>query len=323
MNNTMLSILTATILLLLSSVSSADQFDELPVEVLKPQIRTLPASAVKYKIVLKNLEPYLVNTIIVTEPEAKAMEQAKAKALAKSQAKTKSKPKSKPAEATDAPQFATVHSFFDRHLLGATGTKIFVDGLHTPEHNQYMFISQDKTFLHPLTGENLGTTYTVLGTGRLLTARQNSLATMEITNAKQPIEPGAILIAKTELNLPEVIEGKIYQGNSAGFILANVEGVWDVGKYNSVIISMGAREGLQVGDVLSIYRADKEDILSNIKGYLDADQQSAQLILPEDAPLTLQGELMVYKTFEKLSLAVVVKAEIPITIHDIVKKAEG
>ena len=73
-----------------------------------------------------------------------------------------------------------------------------------------------------------------------------------------------------------------------------------------VVINRGEREGLQVGNVLAIYKRGGE-VRDRVKGGV--------VKLPDEQG----GLLMVFRTFEKLSLGLVLEAERPLTTKDIVK----
>ena len=73
-----------------------------------------------------------------------------------------------------------------------------------------------------------------------------------------------------------------------------------------VAINRGAREGLEVGNVLAIYKRGEtvKDPVSN-----------EMIVLPKERA----GLLMVFRPFEKMSYGLVLEADRPLEINDIVE----
>jgi len=91
-----------------------------------------------------------------------------------------------------------------------------------------------------------------------------------------------------------------------GEIISVFGGVTQVGTYDVVVLNRGEREGLQVGNVLAIYK----------RGALVRDRIANETIrLPSER----SGLLMVFRTFEKLSYGLVLAAEKPLAINDEVR----
>ena len=73
-----------------------------------------------------------------------------------------------------------------------------------------------------------------------------------------------------------------------------------------MVINRGQREGLAVGNVLAVYKksqATRDRIANSV------------VLLPEEKA----GLMMVFRTFEKLSLGLVMEAEFPISTLDVVR----
>jgi hypothetical protein len=88
-----------------------------------------------------------------------------------------------------------------------------------------------------------------------------------------------------------------------GTIIAVEGGVTQVGKYNVVMINRGDREGLKEGNVLAIYK----------KGEIVVDRVTGgKVSLPDERA----GLLMVFRTFKKMSFALVLEADRPLIVGD-------
>ena len=83
-------------------------------------------------------------------------------------------------------------------------------------------------------------------------------------------------------------------------------GVSQVGQYDVVVINRGDREGLEVGNVMAIYK----------RGSLARDRIANEVIrLPSERA----GLLMVFRTFEKLAYGLVLMTERPLAVSDEVR----
>jgi hypothetical protein len=89
-----------------------------------------------------------------------------------------------------------------------------------------------------------------------------------------------------------------------GFILANLDpDVTQITQYSSVVINLGAQEGLEPGHVLAIYGKDREV----------EDQVSGGTI---KIPGERSGLVMVYRVYDLVSYALVMQAERAIRLQD-------
>ena len=83
-------------------------------------------------------------------------------------------------------------------------------------------------------------------------------------------------------------------------------GVTQAGQFDVVVLNVGAREGVDVGNVFAIYK----------RGALAKDRIARQTIrLPSERA----GLLMLYRVFEKLSYGIVLETERPLAVNDEVK----
>jgi len=92
----------------------------------------------------------------------------------------------------------------------------------------------------------------------------------------------------------------------AGQIISVFSGVTQVGQFDVVVLNLGAREGMDVGILIAIYK----------RGALAKDRVAKQTIrLPSERA----GLLMVCRVFERLSYGVVLETERPLAVNDEVK----
>jgi hypothetical protein len=179
-------------------------------------------------------------------------------------------------------------------------------------------VRNKNTYKHPDTGEILGTEFTTIGTAKLVEQGKNHTK-MEVIDSICSVERDDKIIPRIELNLPEFLHGTIPSKKMKGYILDVEDGLLDMGKYYSVIVSLGARDGLQQGHVLKILRVDYRKNLLVDRNYKKKREHKKPGV---DFLSTKYGELVIYKVFDKVSLGIVVDAKYPITVLDVVESGE-
>ncbi|MCJ8268761.1 MAG: hypothetical protein MJK04_05080, partial [Psychrosphaera sp.] len=94
-----------------------------------------------------------------------------------------------------------------------------------------------------------------------------------------------------------------------------------VGQYQIVVLNRGARDGLEIGHVLSIYQTGdtvKDVVLAGTfeEDYFNTktnkEDKHATVTLPDE----FAGVAMVFKMFEKVSYAIIMKATRAIHVSD-------
>lgn len=94
-----------------------------------------------------------------------------------------------------------------------------------------------------------------------------------------------------------------------GRIISVVDGVSRIGQLQPVAINLGTRNGVEVGHVFAAYRAG--DVVRNDVTELRGDTVQ----LPDERT----GILMVFRTFERMSYALVMEASGPLKVQDVVR----
>ncbi|MEJ2755247.1 MAG: peptidoglycan-binding protein, partial [Gammaproteobacteria bacterium] len=82
--------------------------------------------------------------------------------------------------------------------------------------------------------------------------------------------------------------------------------VRNVSQYNVVVLNRGERDSVAVGDVLAIFR----------KGERVRDRFTSELL---QLPSERAGLLIIFRTFEKVSFGLVLKAQKTLKVFDVVK----
>jgi hypothetical protein len=194
----------------------------------------------------------------------------------------------------------------DRVMVGP-GNVAYVTGID-PKVKMWQVFRPLKPVIDPESGELLGHEAFFLGNAQLL--RDGEPATMEIVSAKQEIGTGDRLVPVVKPDVfsyaphaPEQdIQGRIvtiYSGVNVG----------ETGRNYIVTINRGKRDGIDIGHVLAIYRHGRDVV------YGAPNEPKEYYRLPEER----YGLLFVFRTFERMSYALVMDSSRPVVPNDIVR----
>ncbi|HYH40994.1 MAG TPA: LysM domain-containing protein [Burkholderiales bacterium] len=230
----------------------------------------------------------------------------------------------------------------DRVALGP-GAVAYVRGVANTQETRWQLFRRGDPLIDPDTKQLLGYIAVYLGEAEL--RRRGELSTIEITKAVQEVYRGDRLV-------PTPPDPPIFayvphapQNQVQGRIVSTYGGLWETGPLAIVTLSRGKRDGLEVGHVLALYRdqrsaryADRTEPLFGRQGpsgddkripYYPADLpargsplfKSAPPVREEDfaqLPAERYGLLMVFRTFERASFALVMQASRPVSVADII-----
>jgi len=191
------------------------------------------------------------------------------------------------------------------HLIAGAGDRLYVRGITGPESLSYTVYRDGNAYTSPETGEILGYEAKYIADATL--QQEGDPATFSIIKANSEIRIGDRLMnnmAEQEISLnyfPRPPKNSI-KGN----IIRVMSGVTQIGKNDVVVIDKGIKDGLLPGHELEIYHKGRitGDAYSGIK--------NATVKLPDD----LAGVLMVFRPFERVSYALVMKANQAIHVLD-------
>lgn len=193
-------------------------------------------------------------------------------------------------------------------VVSGAGNKIYVKGKLPGNETGFGLFRQAKEFRDPKTKELLGVNADEIATATLIT-NQGDVSTLRLIGTTQEVRNGDRVLATENRDITANFE----LGSPKTIINAEIldvpRGVTQVGRTDSVIINKGAKDGLEVGNVLSIYRKG-ETVRDQVKG--------GQVKLPDEEA----GLLMVFKTYDKLSYGIILSANKPLSVGDKLKNPE-
>ncbi|MBV1905495.1 MAG: LysM peptidoglycan-binding domain-containing protein [Pseudomonadales bacterium] len=191
----------------------------------------------------------------------------------------------------------------ERLILGA-GDSLYVRG-ELPSSSAYNFVRSGPIYIDPDTQEILGQEATYVGLGRV-TSKEGDISTFHVSSTRVEVQIGDRVLPTEERRVETTFYPSAPGTKIDGQLISVFSGVTQIGQYDVVVINRGVREGLEVGNVLAIFKlgAQARDRIAN---------EIIQL------PSERAGLLMVFRVFEKMSYGLVMAAETPLRVNDLVK----
>ncbi|MGR8920727.1 MAG: LysM peptidoglycan-binding domain-containing protein [Gammaproteobacteria bacterium] len=244
----------------------------------------------------------------------------------------------------------------DEHLTFGSGNRVYVRALGEPETAKFSIFREGEAYVDPDSQAILGYEAEHVGDG--LAERFGDPATVYIIKANKEIMKGDRLLPEEGDQIPAFYP-HAPSGAVDGKIISVFDGVSQIGQHQVVVLNRGVADGLEPGHVLAIYQEGEiiDDVIGSDIEYrkkLD-DQLRAEREHPSMVARTMEGianefraadralrefvgtpieggssvrvqlpeeragELMVFRTFDKVSYALVMNTQRPIHVMDYVR----
>ncbi|NOQ13589.1 MAG: LysM peptidoglycan-binding domain-containing protein [Methyloprofundus sp.] len=200
--------------------------------------------------------------------------------------------------------------FSGEHIVAGAGNEIFVRSILKPEYLAYTTYRPGITYTDPETNEILGYEAQYIADNVILNL--GDPATLRITNTKREVRRGDRLMPTSEenavMNFFPTPPTELIQGS----IISVLNGVQEIGQYDIIVLSKGNVDGVKAGHILSIMQNGK--LISD-----PFHKNKNELVkLPDQEA----GIALVFRTFERVSYALVMYANKNIRILDKVRTPE-
>ncbi len=192
-----------------------------------------------------------------------------------------------------------------QHVIVGAGDRAYARGTFDAQYSNYGVYRKGQAFNDPVTKELLGTYAQGIGTVSVIKTT-GDIATLDIIRTYEEVRPGDNLLPSEDRSVDSVFFPSSPDVDIEAQIIAVEGGVTQVGKFNVVMINRGEREGLQIGNVLAIYKTG-EVVADRVKG--------GKVALPDERA----GLLMVFRTFEKMSFGLVLETDRALAVKDKVR----
>lgn len=244
---------------------------ELQTSRLSPQMRGSPINALPIPTIsAKSIEPFLVRPLVVD-----------------------------PSQVARAP---VIVANTDKRVVVSAGDTAYVTGLDAQKGPRWQVYRQGRVFQDPDSKEVLGFEAVYLGDADV--TGFGEVSTIHIARAQQEISTGDRLALAPPMQSSAYIPRAPARSVRGRVIAGADNAVSEMGTYSVIILNRGARDGLEVGHVLGLYRSEGTLPLGD----------SRVVQLPEQR----YGLALVFRVFEKMSYGLVMTSRRPVNVLDTV-----
>jgi hypothetical protein len=201
----------------------------------------------------------------------------------------------------------------DDHQIAGTGHDLYVKKLAAESGARYSVMHIDEPLHDPQSGRKLG--YVAIYTGTAQVTRSGEVTKVTLTDAARETLQGDVLIAEDSSPNSDFAPHGPAQAID-GRIIAVEDNVLLAGQYDVVALNRGASDGLDRGSVLTIDMAGEK--VDDHCAKLDGESScwiSHGLQLPDEHT----GTLLVFKTYERMSYALILSDTLPVNVGDKVR----
>lgn len=193
------------------------------------------------------------------------------------------------------------------HLMSGTGDKVYARGLTGDvADDSYNIVRSGQVYRDPADPKHiLG--YEALDIADADVTAAGDPSTLLITRAKREVLKGDRLLPPLDEELDQYFTPQAPATDVSGQIISVLDGVSRIGRLQTVVINRGKNDGLEVGNVLAVYRTG-----DTIRDTVGAGKGEVKL------PNERAGTLMLVRLFDNISYALVMEATRDLRILDTV-----
>jgi hypothetical protein len=188
------------------------------------------------------------------------------------------------------------------NLVIGSGDEVYLRGEWGDSISRYDIFRPGTSYTDPVSKESLGLEAVHLGTVSLVADAGEGIRTGIIRNNVRELKAGDRLLLRESENLQHTFYPVNPDSEISGRVIGLLGDKSMAAQYDAVVVNLGERDGLRVGDVLTIY------------------ESGAQVQDPTGKPdVTLPGKqtstALVYRRFEKVSYALILSSTQPTPIN--------
>lgn len=192
----------------------------------------------------------------------------------------------------------------DGRLTTGAGDQVYVRKIDKDDVERFTVYRQGRAYRRPGSNELLGYEAVYIGQASLL--ETGDPATLELTGTTREALIGDRLFPQEQESIRPYYQPHAPAKAVNGSVISIMEAISMIGSYQVVAIDLGEQDGMEVGHVLSIHQRGKA-VRDTVEG--------GKVTLPD----VYAGNLMIFRTFDKVSYALVMNALRPIRTLDAVR----
>ena len=203
---------------------------------------------------------------------------------------------------------AYVISSVDAHLINSVNDRLYVRKLDTNSGNgRYQIFRPNKPLYDPTTDELLGYEAIYVGETKLLLG--GDPATVQVTKSVREILRNDRVLPIDNTNFERDFFPKPPGTQVRGEVLSLLDAISMLGQYQTLAINLGSRDGIETGNLLVVKR------VGAVIPDFEEEDPNFKVKLPNERI----GLVMIIRSFEKMSYALVMEASRPIVVTDYVE----
>jgi hypothetical protein len=204
------------------------------------------------------------------------------------------------------------------------GFKVYVKG-DLKIAQTYAIYQKKSEIFDPETEESLGFSVKLVGTAQALRTgdMENKVpATLHVNSATREIRAGSFVVPINEGQLyPAYFTMQAADASIRGAIIHSANDNREFGKFEVVLINRGEEHNVTQGDVFSIKRQSKS-VVETTDGPMYKNEVSVWNRLGDDGDFVMPeealGQIMVFKVYQKTSMALILTTSKPARLNDVV-----
>ncbi|RTE65451.1 LysM domain-containing protein [Amphritea opalescens] len=195
-----------------------------------------------------------------------------------------------------------------QRIVAGAGDRVYARGVLVGDYSRQNIYRPAKEYIDPVTDEHLGFEMFKIGDA-VVANKKGDIISLDLRKTREEVSALDRVYPSPKESIQSVFYPKGPEDEINGRILSVLRGVRQAGQYDVVAINQGMREGLSPGHVLTIFRA----------GEVLKDPLTNELIT---LPTEESGMLMIFKAYDKVSYALILKATDIVSIGDEVHSPE-
>jgi hypothetical protein len=201
----------------------------------------------------------------------------------------------------------------DQHVVAGVGNEIYVMNLKAEQNARFNIVHVGDPLVDPEDHDVVG--YQGIYTGSARVERPGQPAKLALTESARETRAGDRVISDS-LDVPLDFVPHAPATTVDGRIMSVIDGVTIIGAFQVVVVNRGARHGLEPGHVLGVFQRG-ESVHDRNTGTF-ADLTGGALGKRVRLPNERAGTFMVFKTYDRISYGLIMTADHPLHIGDVI-----
>jgi hypothetical protein len=201
----------------------------------------------------------------------------------------------------------------DDHQIAGLGIDVYIKKISGDTGARYNVMHIDEPLKDPQSGRHLGYMAIYAGTAQLTRPGPVARATL-VDSARETLE-GDVLISQSSNSTADFLPHPPKQ-QIDGRVIAVVNNVLEAGEYEVAAINRGSEDGLDRGAVLTI--DEVQHVADDHCAYIDG-VSTCYFGHATKLPVETAGSLLVFKTYERMSYALILGTTEPVHVSDHVR----